>query len=97
MQPETPARDEGQVSAGAEWAPASLLHTWKAAVPLPLSRSMQRGRAGGDRQHPRSTASFVHARDLAKLRRQTLASDDKRACATSRILYIAMEGRERRA
>jgi hypothetical protein len=36
-----PAADEDQASAGARSAPTALLHPWKAAVPLPLSRSMQ--------------------------------------------------------
>ena len=34
-------RDEDHASAGARLAPASLLHPWKAAVTLPLSRSME--------------------------------------------------------
>src|SRR5215207_4448530 len=33
--------DEAQASAGAQSAPTALLHLWKAAVTLPLSRSMQ--------------------------------------------------------
>jgi hypothetical protein len=37
-----PTADEDQASAGAQSAPTALLHRWKAAVPLPLSRSMQR-------------------------------------------------------
>jgi hypothetical protein len=36
-----PAADEDQASAGARSAPTARLHPWKAAVPLPLSRSMQ--------------------------------------------------------
>jgi hypothetical protein len=41
LKPETPARDEDQASAGARSAPTALLHPWKAAVTLPLSRSME--------------------------------------------------------
>src|ERR687897_159748 len=45
------AGNENQVPARARSAPASLVHTWKAAVPLPLSRSMvavaQRSRGVG--------------------------------------------------
>ena len=36
-----PAADEDQASAGARSAPTALLHPCKAAVPLPLSRSMR--------------------------------------------------------
>ena len=36
-----PAADEDQASAGAQSALTALLPSWKAAVPLPLSRSME--------------------------------------------------------
>ena len=36
----TPGRHEHQASAGAQFGPTALLHPWKAAVTLPLSRSM---------------------------------------------------------
>ena len=32
--------DEDQASAGAQFGPTALLHPWKTAVTLPLSRSM---------------------------------------------------------
>jgi hypothetical protein len=38
---EAPALDEGQASAGEQSPPAALLHPWKAAVALRLSRSMR--------------------------------------------------------
>jgi hypothetical protein len=37
---ETPALGEGQASAGVQSAPRALLHPWKAAVTLALSRSL---------------------------------------------------------
>jgi hypothetical protein len=37
------ATDEDEASAGAQSAPTALLHPWKAAVTLPLSRSMRGG------------------------------------------------------
>jgi hypothetical protein len=53
-----PAADEDQASAGARSAPTALLHPWKAAVPLPLSRSMQRdSRVGLRGQLSRSVKS----------------------------------------
>jgi hypothetical protein len=38
-----PALDEGQASPGAQSARTALLHPWRAAVTLPLSRSMRWG------------------------------------------------------
>jgi hypothetical protein len=62
---------EDQASASAQSAPTALLHPLKAAVPLPLSRSMQLGRAGGPLPHPRRAPPFVHASE----RRRVQASD----------------------
>ena len=69
--PLTLARDEMRASADARSQPVSLLHPWKAAVTLPLSRSMQRGRAGSHRPYPWRAAPCVHASE----RRRVQASD----------------------
>jgi hypothetical protein len=55
-----PAADEDQASAGARSAPTALLHPWKAAVPLPLSRSMQLDTA--------ATAASTRTSDLLRRR-----------------------------
>jgi hypothetical protein len=52
----TPVRDEDQASAGARSAPTALLHPWKAAVTLPLSRSMQ---LSGAHEGGRSTGALL--------------------------------------
>ena len=46
--------------------------------------SMQLGRAGGRRPYPRCAPPFVHAREVAEFRRQTLAPDElTRPCSAS--------------
>jgi hypothetical protein len=59
-----PAADEDQASAGARSAPTALLHPWKAAVPLPLSRSMQLDTAARRR---RATHALLLSRELGTL------------------------------
>jgi hypothetical protein len=55
------AADEDQASAGAQSAPTALLHAWKAAVTLLLSRSMRRGSADG----PTTATTIENADRLA--------------------------------
>jgi hypothetical protein len=56
---ETPALGEGQASAGAQSAPRALLHPWKAAVTLALSRSMHIGTPAAERPISRRAAPFA--------------------------------------
>jgi hypothetical protein len=72
-----PAADEDQASAGAQSALTALLPSWKAAVPLPLPRSMQLRRAGGHLPHPRRAPPSCTQASVAEFRRETLAPDDQ--------------------
>jgi hypothetical protein len=81
VHPRPPASDEDHASAGARSAPASLLHPRKAAATGSLSPSMQLGRAGGYRPHPRRAPPFVTQASIAEFRHQTLALDEDQASA----------------
>ena len=73
-----PAADEDQASAGAQSALTALLPSWKAAVPLPLSRSMPSSgdAAGGLRS--RATAAFQVPATVSVTTRETPAADEAR-------------------
>jgi hypothetical protein len=85
---ETPALDEDQASAGAQSDPTALLHSWRAAVTLPLSRSMRGSRRRADSTGVLLcaicgtwTPEFSAIADRARLRR-ALGSDDPAAMVT---------------
>src|SRR5215208_6525698 len=66
-----PTADEDQASAGAQSALTALLPSWKAAVPLPLSRSMPGSSRGGAGVSLCATSAGVRTR-CAKRRRAQL-------------------------
>jgi hypothetical protein len=73
------AADEDQASAGAQSAPTALLHPWKAAVTLPLSRSMRLGVARRRWSRGQRAAAFVWQPGIGVAREQALRSTDAAA------------------
>src|SRR5215204_5253831 len=80
-----PAADKDQASAGAQSALTALLPSWKAAVPLPLSRSMH-GAVGPPARASAPLSSDTDSRPAMSV-----------ACASERHSPAAVSGRHRAA
>jgi hypothetical protein len=84
------AVDEDEASAGAQSAPTALLHPWKAAVTLPLSRSMRFDtRPSGAVGDLRSAA---HARRSGERQRLRTGDPSSKAGTSTRGTTVVVPG-----